>query len=65
MRRQRLKKKNVLWFMPEELKDGWTQLYNHPKFEPYKEPRSYFAFKKIRELRIDIKTGLPLDKIFD
>ena len=38
--------------------------YNHPKFEPYKEPRSYFAFKKIRELRIDIKTGLPVRQDF-
>ena len=38
--------------------------YNHPKFEAYKEPQSYFALKKIKELRIDIKTGLPVRQDF-
>lgn len=38
--------------------------YNHPKLEAYKAPKSYFALKKIKELRIDIKTGLPVRQDF-
>ena len=38
--------------------------YNHPKFEAYKEPKSYFAFKRIKELSIDIRTGLPIRQDF-
>ena len=38
--------------------------YNHPKFEAYKEPKSYFALKRIKELSIDIKTGLPIRQDF-
>ena len=38
--------------------------YNHPRFEAYKEPKSYFALKSIKELSIEIKTGLPVRQDF-
>ena len=38
--------------------------YNQPKFEVYKEPKSHFALKKIKELSIDIRTGLPIRQDF-
>ena len=38
--------------------------YNQPKLEVYKEPKSYFAPKRIKELSIDIRTGLPIRQDF-
>ena len=38
--------------------------YNHPKFEFYKEPKSHFVLKKIKELSVDIRTGLPIRQDF-